>query len=315
MAKENIRIVWDEASKEQWTGLLSLVDDSCYLHAWGYGEAVLKHTPMYVHRGIIYRSVVPIGIVQAIEKKSLFGALSHISVTRGPQWIENRASDDEKSRAIELMKRHFSRKMSSSFQIMPEMEDTAINQEMMKRLGFKLIQDGQSVSYLDLRKNLDHIKADFNKEWRAALKKAEQRDFTVTFGEDFKSLEWILEKYNQTKKNLKIVGPDVDFIRCFLANNEKPLFVAKIVVVEPYLAGALIVTHGRSATFLLGWSSAEGVEKNANHLLLWRSIDRLQKMGIDSLDLGGIDMKQGYTIQELKLSLNIEPKLLIGNYS
>jgi hypothetical protein len=315
MTKETIRIVWDEISKDQWTGLLSMVPKSCHMHAWGYGEAIYQHTKMIPRRGVIYRSVTPIGMVQAFQREHLFGALSETKVVRGPQWIEQRATEQEKVQSLALMKLYFSDRLGHSFEILPDMEDTPHNRQIMKSLGFKHLEPGLTTSYLDLTMDLKHIQAGINKEWLKSLKKAEERELNVTFCEDFKSVEWILEKYAKTMRHFKLTGPSSDFIRCFLVHNEKPLFVAKVVVVEPYLAGALIVTHGRSATYLLAWSSEEGVEKNASHLLLWRSVERLQKMGIESLDLGGIDMKNAHGLATLKEGLSVQPRLLVGSYT
>lgn len=315
MSKEIIRIVWDESSKEQWTGLLSRVDNSCYLHAWGYGEAVQRHSKMFTRRGIIYRSVTPIGLVQAFQSKKMLGIHTETIVMRGPQWIEKIATESEKLKSLSLLKTYFDTGITSSFRIQPEIEDSPHNRQLLKTLGFHQVEDGQTTRYLDLTRNLKQIQSGLKKEWVDCLKNAEKRDFNITFSDDFRSLEWILEKHTETVKKHKIDSPSADFIRCFLANNEKPLFVAKIVVVEPFLAGALIVTHGLSATYLLGWSSEEGIEKNVSHLLLWKSIERLQSMGIQSLDIGGIDMKNAYGISALKEGLSIQPKLLVGSYT
>ncbi len=315
MTNENIRIVWDETSKDQWTGLLSRIHNSCYMHAWGYGEAIQQHTPSIPKRGIIYRSVTPIGLVQAVQSKHYFGAVKHTKVVRGPQWIENRATPAEKICAISIMKEYFSSSLGDTFEIVPDLEDSPQNRQMMEKLGFRYTKPGPVTNYLELTQDLKHIQTTINKDWVKDLKKAQKRDFMVSFSEDFRSLEWILEKYTETMKEFKFQGPSADFIRCFLVNNEKPLFVARILVIEPCLAGALIVTHGLSSTFLIGWSSAEGLEKKANHLLLWESLERLQRMGIQSIDLGGIDMKNAHGIETLKEGLAVQPKLLVGNYS
>lgn len=315
MKTNGIRIVWDEITKESWTGLLSRVDDSCYLHAWGYGQAINEHTPMQVHRGVIYKSVQPIGIVQVVQKKQLFGAIIKTTVTRGPQWVEDFASPEDKMEALHLLKVMFDRGLGETFELMPEMPDSTQNRKLLDSLGFKQIEPGICTNYLDLKQDLNQLRSQCSPDWLEQLSHAEKRDFSVSFSDDFRSMEWILEKYAESVKEHNIKGPSPEFIRSFLFNNERPLFIAKIVVIEPFLAGALIVTHGRSATYLLGWSSAEGSEKNASHLLLWRSLDHLKRMGIESLDLGGIDMKNAYGLNALKEGLRPQSTLLVGNYA
>ncbi|GEM_PF-3734426 len=316
MNNEAIYIIWDETSKDRWTGLLSLVPNSCYLHTWGYGEAVYKHTDMIPRRGVIYRSVKPIGIVQAFQKKSFLGAITKTQIIRGPQWIETRspATDEEKAQALRLIKAFFERSIGCSLQILPEIEDSPKNRQMMKDLGFNLLKQGQTTNYLDLTQDLEHLKESINPEWLEALAAAEKRDLRVYFGDDFVSMEWILEKYTESMKEYGFDGPSADFIRSFLFNNQKPMFVAKVMVIEPFLAGALVLSHGMSATYYLTWTSAEGMEKNANHLLLWKSVERLQNMGIQSLDLNGIDMKNCNGVLEVKEGLNLNSRALVGNY-
>lgn len=315
MHKEALHIIWDETSKDRWTGLMTLVPNSCYLHSWGYGEALHKHTNVIPRRGIIYRSVTPIGLVQAFQEKTLFGKKTKI--IRGPQWIQNRtaATDEEKAQSLGIIKAFFDQGLGSSFQILPELEDSPHNRQMMEDLGFKLVDKGLTTNYLDLAQDLDHLKKDIDPQWLESLELAEKRDLKIYFGDDFRSMEWLLEKYEESRKKYKFNGPTADFIRCFLLNNEKPMFVAKVVVIEPAMAGALVITHGMSATYYLAWSSAEGLEKNANHLLLWKSIERLQRMGIQSMDLNGIDMKDAHGLRHVKEGLSTHEQLLVGNFS
>lgn len=314
MQNKAIRIVWDESTKDSWTGLLSRVEDSCHLHSWGYGEAIRLHTDMHVRRGIIYKSVKPIGIVQAIQKNYLMGFMTKTTVTRGPQWIEDLASQEDKAEALQILKLTFSNGFRERFELSPEMENSTQNKNLLKSLGFEQIGPGLCTQYLDLKQNIQQIRSQCAPEWIQRLCLAEENKFHVSFSDDFMSLEWMLEKYNESVKTHHIEGPSADFIRCFLFNNERPLFIAKIVVVEPLLAGALIVTHGKSATYLLGWSSPEGLEKNASHILLWKSLDHLKRMGIESLDLGGLDMKNAYNITSLKQGLCPRSQVLVGDY-
>lgn len=310
MAEQGIHISWDESSKDRWMGLLSLVPNSCYLHSWGYGEAIHQHTDKYARRGIIYKSVTPIGLVQAIQEKSLLGLQTRTTIIRGPQWIEGCATFEDKAESLIRMRAYFERGLGNSFEILPDIEETPQNLQMMKELGFKLRENGQTVNYLDLTQDISHLRGGLDFDWLDALREVEQQNLKVDFRDDYRSLEWILEKYAEDADKQGLNHLPLDFIRCFLSNNEKPIFVTKVMVVEPELAGALVITHGKSATYFLSWTSPEGIEKKANYLALWDSIIKMQRMGLQSLDLGGMDMQ----LDGIKKGLIKSPKLLVGFY-
>jgi hypothetical protein len=315
MTDGTIRILWDDATKQQWTGLLSRVPNSCYMHSWGYGEAIFKHTKMVPHRGVIYKSITPIGVVQAFQRRYPFGVFITTKIIRGPQWVEDLATEEDKVQADMLLLQHFGTVFGASLEIIPELEDSQNNKQLKENLGFKVTKEGLSTNYLDIREDIVLIESHMNQQWLEDLKQAESMNYKVTFSDDFKTIEWMLEKYEEVTKKLVIDCPSADFIRCFITNNEKPSFVAKIIIIEPLLAGALIVTHGQSATYLFGWCSAEGLQKKADHLLLWRCIEKLQKMGIQSLDLGGIDIKHIKSANDATDRLTYKPKILIGRNS
>jgi hypothetical protein len=289
MTDGTIRILWDDATKQQWTGLLSRVPNSCYMHSWGYGEAIFKHTKMVPHRGVIYKSITPIGVVQAFQRRYPFGVFITTKIIRGPQWVEDLATEEDKVQADMLLLQHFGTVFGASLEIIPELEDSQNNKQLKENLGFKVTKEGLSTNYLDIREDIVLIESHMNQQWLEDLKQAESMNYKVTFSDDF--------------------------IRFFITNNEKPSFVAKIIIIEPLLAGALIVTHGQSATYLFGWCSAEGLQKKADHLLLWRCIEKLQKMGIQSLDLGGIDIKHIKSANDATDRLTYKPKILIGRNS
>src|SRR5690606_16089660 len=55
------------------------------------------------------------------------------------------------------------------------------------------------------------------------------------------------------------------------------------------VAFIVVSAHGRSATYLVGWTSDQGRDLCAHHFLLWKAVLRLKDMGIKEFDLGGIN--------------------------
>src|SRR5690606_952010 len=66
------------------------------------------------------------------------------------------------------------------------------------------------------------------------------------------------------------------------------LFLARAMKDGMPIAFTVCLAHGRSATYLIGWSSEAGRETGAHTLLLWETLLRLKNKGIKEFDLGGI---------------------------
>ena len=63
----------------------------------------------------------------------------------------------------------------------------------------------------------------------------------------------------------------------------------------------LFLAHGATALYHFGIADKAGRALNAHNLLLWRAIRALRRMGVDSLDLGGLDTVDNPGIARFKL--------------
>lgn len=297
MVKSALRVVWDECGQEQWTGLLSRIPNSCYMNSWAYGLAVRDLTRMVPRRGLVYHKSQPIGLAQAFQALYLFKSYTVTKILRGPQWLVNDISAEEQIHVFNLMQDYFGNNFLKSFQLFPELEDTPENRKLMQTLGLTRTLPGYETSFLNLRPDLSTIRANFKEGWRQSLEFAESQDFKINYGNDYHVVEWLLDKFQAGIEQKHSTGPNADFIRAYLRYAGDPYILLKA---EPDLAGVLIITHGLTATYMIGWCSPEGRQLKANHLLLWRAIEALQNMGVESLDLGITDMKNAYSGSEFK---------------
>jgi lipid II:glycine glycyltransferase (peptidoglycan interpeptide bridge formation enzyme) len=64
----------------------------------------------------------------------------------------------------------------------------------------------------------------------------------------------------------------------------------------------------------VGWSDEAGRKANAHNLLLWRGIDYLKKLGIERLDLGGVNTRVLPGISRFKLGTGGRLLTLAGTY-
>ena len=79
-------------------------------------------------------------------------------------------------------------------------------------------------------------------------------------------------------------------------------------------AGILIVQHGKSCTYQLGWNSPAGRRIYANNFLLWNAIIDMKKRDCLWFDLGGIDKKNTPGIAKFKRGLGGEEYTLVGEW-
>ena len=79
-----------------------------------------------------------------------------------------------------------------------------------------------------------------------------------------------------------------------------------------YIGGLCIATHGSAGTYLVSWTSQEGRNLKANHILLWSAIENLKQNKIAWLDLGGVDEEATPGITEFKYGMGGRIYELVG---
>ncbi len=76
----------------------------------------------------------------------------------------------------------------------------------------------------------------------------------------------------------------------------------------------LVLLHGATATYHMGWANDMGRKSNAHNLLLWRLIEHQKAQGIEKFDLGGINTADLAGITRFKLGSGAVPRVLAGTY-
>jgi lipid II:glycine glycyltransferase (peptidoglycan interpeptide bridge formation enzyme) len=82
---------------------------------------------------------------------------------------------------------------------------------------------------------------------------------------------------------------------------------------EP-VAGVMLLRHGASATYEVGYASARGRALRATHLLLWRAAELLASRGVRWLDLGGVATDRSPGIARFKLGMGGTVATLPGTF-
>jgi lipid II:glycine glycyltransferase (peptidoglycan interpeptide bridge formation enzyme) len=64
----------------------------------------------------------------------------------------------------------------------------------------------------------------------------------------------------------------------------------------------------------VGWTSDQGRELNAHHLILWRAIEELRERGVRTLDLGGVNTVRSAGVARFKMRTGGKVLTLAGTY-
>jgi lipid II:glycine glycyltransferase (peptidoglycan interpeptide bridge formation enzyme) len=112
-------------------------------------------------------------------------------------------------------------------------------------------------------------------------------------------------------------GPDLPVITALGQRFavEKNLLIGTAKLENNKIAAILILCHGTSATYQIGWSSEDGRTHSAHHRLLFESLSQLRARGITDLDLGGINDDSAKGVKTFKTGMGGETIQLAGLYT
>ena len=150
------------------------------------------------------------------------------------------------------------------------------------------------------------------------LRSAEKAELSVRVGATGQPFDWLVGQADRQRRRGGYYAPSAATICAIakaMARKDDVLTVtASTAPGRERIAGTLVFIHGRSATYELGWSGADGRRLRAHHLLLWRSIEELKRRGVRWLDLGGLDAVAAPGVARFKLGLGGGLYTLAGTY-
>lgn len=288
----NCTIKWNTLSIEDWEKRFSSVPRSNILQSYTYARAACPLLKQKARWGLIVIDGREAGIVQIFEAGILWNAFHAIILDRGPLWFEGFGSPMHIKLFFDAMNREFPNRFGRRRRFLPETEDGLAAQKMIAGTGLIPANDtGYQTIWLDLTADANSMRAALKSNWRNKLSRAEKSAFAVEWDSDLKHLPEILALYAADKEARHYGGPTPDLLKSYapLLAEKGDLLVGRAVENGILIAFTLFAVHGRSATYLIGWSSPAGRDHAAHHRLLWDGALVLQQKGIKELDLGGIN--------------------------
>ncbi|SMX36684.1 GNAT family N-acetyltransferase [Maliponia aquimaris] len=182
----------------------------------------------------------------------------------------------------------------------------------LRRAGFWPLMTPASLALLPLGDDAA-MRAALRQKWRNRLNRAEAGPLTVT-ERALTDGHWILGAEAAQTRQRRYRGLPVDFAAAFAATNPGQARVFEARLGDAPIAAALILKHGRMATWQIGVTSDEGRRHHAMNLLLWRAMSQLADAGHDCLDLGILNSQDAPGLTHFKLGTGARTHRLGGTW-
>ncbi|HAT34431.1 MAG TPA: hypothetical protein DCS82_01830 [Rhodospirillaceae bacterium] len=280
--------------------------------SWAYGEAIAA-TGGAVHRAVLRDGKKPIAFAQIFSKR-LGRAANLQQLLRGPVFFESIRDEKQVFDSLNLLAQEkFGLPRTLRFWT-PEVDATLASG--FKKLRWRRVMSGYHTAWLDLDPSPEVLRRNLDGNWRNGLAKAEKKSLRIRDNNDRDTMDWLLAHYENLRRKRRFGGPSPALLAAAerYLSHKKDFFVLRAFENRTPVAGVLLARHGKSATYVIGWSDDIGRRANANNLLLWQGLLNLKSEGVRWLDLGGIDTQASPGIARFKLGLGGEIASLSGTY-
>ena len=314
----NCTIKWNTLSIDDWEKKFSTLPRSNIIQSYTYARANCPLQKQKARWGLIYIDGREAGLVQAFEAGILWNAFHAIIIDRGPLWFEGFGSALHVKLFFDELNRQFPQRLGRRRRVLPETEDGPTAQKLISGTGFVPANDpGYQTIWLDLMPEMDDLRAGLKSNWRNKLSRAEKADLSIAWDGGLEHFPEILTLYTADKQLRGYAGPSPALLKAYapLLAARGDLLTGRAMQDGNIAAFVLFAVHGRSATYLIGWSSPAGRESAAHHRLLWDGALMLKQGGIKELDLGGINDESAEGIKVFKEGLGGKNVRYVGRHT
>jgi lipid II:glycine glycyltransferase (peptidoglycan interpeptide bridge formation enzyme) len=301
---------WDGHDLSQWDAVHQAATGALQ-QAWDYGSS-LKLLGVPVLRARVLDEGLQVAQAQFIVRK--WGKLGAVALsTRGPIWSKTLTPENE-SLVYKALKKTLPLKGIRFMAITPEVaEGQAHGLHPMRR-----IMSGMSTVMLDISLPMSDIRAQLEGRWRTSLVGAEASEMKVhRVGTNEGQYRWLLDTEKQQRVDKQLEGLPIPFFDMYVQSRKQPaknILTLRSDLGRDRIAAMMFLIHGEAATYQVGWTSDQGRELNAHHLILWRAIEELRERGIRVLDLGGVNTIRSAGVARFKMRTGGKILTLAGTY-
>ena len=310
----------EEVKYPQWSDLLKKCNKATLLQTWEYGEAkrIVEHwVPC---RYVILDNSQMLGIVQVLTKSlPLIGKV--VRINRGPLFFEgvydSKCSEKIIGKTMQTIFKNIVDDKKCYLRIAPEIENKHNFDAISGIPRFHSLNSPiWSSAVIDLLMEEDLLFENLHGKWRNLLRKSRKMGLELEEASSEEAMNFLTEKYYIFQKEKGFSGiPEKILIELSQQlNYNKQIQISFARKSTQRIAGILVIGHGNSCTYLIGWNSKEGRDLQANYLLLWQAVINCKNQGYRWFDLGGIDDKMTPGIAHFKRGLGGREYCLVGEF-
>lgn len=311
------RIAWTN-SLDDWDSDYQKLPFTTLPQSLPYARVMREIHQQKTRFGVIDINGSKAGLVACQEVGLLGNRIHAVIIDRGPLWYEGFGKPDHLAAFFKEFNRQFPKRFLRKRRILSETQDTPANRTVLSTyLKRREKNPGYQTIIVDLKPDLEEIRGNLRGNWRNQLKKAEKGPLAITIDKDGRFLDTTLAQYTKDRLAKNYAGASVKLLKRY-AHYAIPRHEFSLITAcegSEIIAAALIFSHGKTATYQVGWSLDRGRELNAMNLVLWEAIKMLKQDKIDYFDLGGISSKnEAKGLTTFKEGLGGQKICLIGHY-
>lgn len=306
----NCNIKWNSLSLAEWQERFATIRRANLLQSYAYAQAAC---PLYRQRarwGLILLDGQEAGLVQIMEA-GLFKNLIHgLILDRGPLWFDGCGTPAQQKAFFAEFNRQFPRRWGRKRRIISETVDPSV------MTGYKKIdRPGYQTIWLDLDPDEETLRKNLKAQWRNKLAKAEKAGLAVEWDDTGAFFSLLLRNYLRDQATKGYDGPSADLLIALAKNFGTGMLIGRAKWKDQTVASIMILCHGQSATYQVGWSLEPGRKVAAHNFLLWQAVLELKKRNIRDLDLGGINDESAKGVKAFKQGMGGQEITLAGHYA
>ncbi|WP_413288417.1 GNAT family N-acetyltransferase [Bdellovibrio sp. HCB337] len=290
----------------EWREFLNQTQKTPWTQTFQYAIAIAKVAKQSTHMVTIDRGSQVVGLV-AIQVSAL-GPFQSVTINRGPIWLKGQDTEKNMADFATALQKVYPKSVFRRFRWMPEWDAEASSTLLTEEFGLKKAQQSFETSWLNLTPTMEELRKSFGSQWRRHLSQAERSNIEVVVDTEGRHLDVFLRNYDLFKSKKNFVAPDAVFFKHEIetALPFKDAIILWARIDKCPIAGIVVMKHGTSASYRVGWNSPEGRDNQAHYLLVWNAIELLKKQSIETFDLGGILAQDQDTkgFNTFKLGLN-----------
>lgn len=306
---------WKQCSWQEWNEILKQSFRPSLLQSYYYARAVSPHYGQKPRWAVIEIDGQVAGGFQIMEASLFKGIIHAVLLDRGPFWLPDFGTDEHVKAFAAAYSQQFPKRIGRKRRWIPDMSPDLDN--ALRQYGWsKHEKSSYETQWIDLRLDDETLLANMRKSWRQSLRKAQKSKMNVEWDFEGATLPLHLKRYALDKASKGYDGPDVRIMHALVkyATPTKDAMLGVAKLNGQAIAGVIILKHGSAATYQIGWSTQDGRDKCAHHMLLWEAALALQSQGITDFDLGGANDQSASAVKRFKQGMGGDAQILPGLY-